>query len=107
MVTGSPGGASIINYVAKTLIATLQDGLGPQEAIGLANIGSRNGPTELERGRVEGALVDALEARGHQTRQIEATSGVQSIVWRCDRGGGGCAWVGAADPRREGTARGH
>jgi len=107
MVTGSPGGAAIINYVAKTLIATLQDGLDPREAIGLANIGSRNGPTELERGRVEGALVNALEARGHQTRLIEATSGVQSIIWRCGGGGSGCAWVGAADPRREGTARGH
>jgi gamma-glutamyltranspeptidase/glutathione hydrolase len=107
MVTGSPGGASIINYVAKTLIATLQDGLDPGQAISLPNIGSRNGPTELERGQVTPALVTALRTRGHETRETEATSGVQSIVLRCPRGEARCAWVGAADPRREGTARGH
>ena len=121
MVTGSPGGSAIINYVAKTLVATLQDGIDPLEAIALPNIGSRNGPTELERGRVADGLVEALKARAHPLRQVEATSGVQSIVWRCeadtasDRGAAaasdsaraaGCAWIGAADPRREGTARG-
>ena len=115
MVTGSPGGSQIINYVAKTLVATLQDGLDPQAAIDLPNIGSRNGPTELERGRVSPDLVAVLRARGHETREMALTSGVQSIVRRCigDRQGpgplsddNGCAWVGAADPRREGVARG-
>ena len=121
MVTGSPGGSAIINYVAKTLVATLQDGLDPLQAIALPNIGSRNGPTELERGRVAEGLVAALKARAHPLREVEATSGVQSIVRRCDadapgrRGAAaagdgareaGCAWIGAADPRREGTARG-
>ena len=117
MVTGSPGGAAIINYVAKTLIATLQDGLDPQAAIALPNIGSRNGPTELERGRVAPALIEALKARGHEVRQTEKTSGVQSIVWSCHADTAGqahlpgylpdnCAWLGAADPRREGVARG-
>ena len=121
MVTGSPGGSAIINYVAKSLVATLQDGLDPLQAIALPNIGSRNGPTELERGRVTDGLVEALKARAHPLRQVEATSGVQSIVRRCDadrpgsRGAAaaddgaretGCAWIGAADPRREGTARG-
>ena len=109
MVTGSPGGSAIINYVAKTLVATLQDGLDPLQAIELPNIGSRNGPTELERGRVTDALVEALKARAHPLRMTDATSGVQSIVWRCERGSGvddDCAWVGAADPRREGIARG-
>jgi gamma-glutamyltranspeptidase / glutathione hydrolase len=113
MATGSPGGAAIINYVAKTVVATLQDGLDPLQAIALPNIGSRNGPTELERGRVGDALVAALRARGHAVRMVDATSGVHSIVRRCDNataptagGAPGCVWVGAADPRREGTARG-
>jgi gamma-glutamyltranspeptidase/glutathione hydrolase len=105
MVTGSPGGSAIINYVTKTLIATLNDGLDPLQAIALPNIGSRNGPTELERGRVGDDLVAALKARGHPLRIIEATSGVQSIVRQCS-GEPGCVWIGAADPRREGTARG-
>ncbi len=130
MVTGSPGGSAIINYVAKTLVATLQDGLDPLQAIALPNIGSRNGPTELERDRVDDALLAALKARAHPLRMVEATSGVQSIVRRCtatspttagattsataaasaadprDAAASGCAWIGAADPRREGTARG-
>ena len=105
MVTGSPGGSAIINYVAKTLVATLQDGLDPLQAIALPNVGSRNGPTELEQGRVGDDLVAALKARAHPLRIIEATSGVQSIVRQCP-GGSGCVWTGAADPRREGTARG-
>lgn len=108
MVTGSPGGSTIINYVAKSLIATLQDGLDPQAAITLPNIGSRNGPTELELGRDTAALAAALRGRGHALREADMTSGVQTIVRRC-RGEPfvDCAWVGAADPRREGTVRGN
>ncbi len=112
MVTGSPGGSAIINYVAKTLIATLQDGLDPQQAIDLPNVGSRNGPTELERGRVSAELVRALRARGHEIREIDLTSGIQTIVRRCPVAADGipdrsrCNWIGAADPRREGLALG-
>jgi gamma-glutamyltranspeptidase/glutathione hydrolase len=111
MVTGSPGGSAIINYVAKVLVATLQDGLDPLAAIALPNVGSRNGPTELERGRVTPELVAALRARGHETRETDQTSGVQSIVRRCAApappgASPACEWIGAADPRREGTARG-
>jgi gamma-glutamyltranspeptidase/glutathione hydrolase len=90
MVTGSPGGSSIINYVAKTLVATLQDGLDPLQAIALPNIGSRNGPTELERDRIPAATLEALKARAHELRLVEATSGVQSIVRRCAADAGGC-----------------
>ncbi|MEO6269587.1 MAG: gamma-glutamyltransferase family protein [Lautropia sp.] len=118
MITGSPGGSAIINYVAKVLVATLQDGLDPAAAIALPNMGSRNGPTELEQERVDPALVTALRARGHDTRLMDQTSGVQSIVRRCPgsaaipassaaAAGAGCQWVGAADPRREGTVRGN
>jgi gamma-glutamyltranspeptidase/glutathione hydrolase len=107
MVTGSPGGSTIINYVAKTLVATLQDGLDPTDAISLPNIGSRNGPTELERGLITPGLAQALTDRGHAIREVDMTSGVQTLVWRCDEKlTPACAWLGAADPRREGTARG-
>jgi gamma-glutamyltranspeptidase/glutathione hydrolase len=49
-VVGSPGGSQIIPYVAKTIIALLDWRLDPQQAVDLANFGSRNGPTEVERG---------------------------------------------------------
>src|SRR5690606_1748104 len=50
LVIGSPGGSRIINYVLEALIAVLDWNLDVQAAIDLAHVGSRNGPTELERG---------------------------------------------------------
>jgi gamma-glutamyltranspeptidase/glutathione hydrolase len=100
MTLGSPGGSDIINYVGKVLIGTLDWGLDVQAALTLPNVGSRNGPTELEAGRVDAALGTALEARGHEVRYVDKTSGVQAIE-RTPTG-----WFGGADPRREGTARG-
>ncbi|WP_370651483.1 gamma-glutamyltransferase family protein [Luteitalea sp. TBR-22] len=100
MTLGSPGGSAIINYVGKVLLATLDWGLDVQQAIALPNVGSRNGPTELEAGRVDPALGPALEARGHEVRLLDQTSGLQAI----ERTATG--WFGGADPRREGIARG-
>ncbi|MEC4718629.1 gamma-glutamyltransferase [Noviherbaspirillum sp. CPCC 100848] len=104
MSIGSPGGSAIINYVAKTLIGTLDWGLDMQQAISLPNFGSRNGPTELEQGRVDAAVIDQLKARGHNVRLVEQTSGLQGIM-RMKRHGEDI-WFGGADPRREGIARG-
>jgi gamma-glutamyltranspeptidase / glutathione hydrolase len=100
MVAGSPGGSAIINYVAKTLIGVLDWGLDPQAAIDLPNVGSRNGPTELEKDTPAVALEPKLRALGHDIRVLKQTSGLQAIVRT--RGG----WIGGADPRREGTAEG-
>ncbi|MGN6389041.1 MAG: gamma-glutamyltransferase [Burkholderiaceae bacterium] len=102
--TGSPGGSMIINYVAKVLIGTLDWGLDVQKAIDLPNFGSRNGPTELEQGRVSDALVAALKAKGHNVRLMEQTSGLQGIM-RIRRDGEN-VWFGGADPRREGVVEG-
>jgi gamma-glutamyltranspeptidase/glutathione hydrolase len=100
MSIGSPGGSAIINYVAKTVVASLDWGLDLQRAITLPNFGSRNGPTELEAARSSEELADALRRRGHAVNRIVQTSGAQGI----QRDGGG--WFGAADPRREGIAAG-
>ncbi|MDZ7651301.1 MAG: gamma-glutamyltransferase [Burkholderiaceae bacterium] len=102
---GSPGGSQIINYVAKTVVGVLDWNLDIQQAVALANFGSRNGPTEVEEGRASAALVDGLKARGHEVRIAPMTSGVQGIV-RLRDGPGGARWAGGADPRREGIALG-
>jgi len=99
-VVGSPGGPLIINYVAQALVAMLDWGMDAQQAVGLGHFGSRNGPTELERGTEAAALADGLRLLGHEVRVMDMTSGLHAI----ERVPGG--WRGAADPRREGNARG-
>ncbi|MGL6232365.1 gamma-glutamyltransferase [Aeromonas rivipollensis] len=100
MSLGSPGGSAIINYVGKALLGTQDWGLNLQQAIDLPNFGSRNGPTELELGRTPESVIQGLKARGHEIVLSEQTSGLQGV----QRNAGG--WFGAADPRREGVARG-
>jgi gamma-glutamyltranspeptidase/glutathione hydrolase len=100
LVIGSPGGSRIINYVLKALVAVLDWHMDVQAAIDLPNMGSRNGPTELERGTPAEALEAALAAMGHPVRVLDMTSGLHGIL-RTPHG-----WSGGADPRREGVARG-
>jgi gamma-glutamyltranspeptidase / glutathione hydrolase len=102
---GSPGGSQIIGYVAKTLVGVLDWNLDIQQAIALPNFGSRNGPTEVEKGRISDTVVDGLKARGHDVREIDMASGLQGIV-RVRLPDGRLGWAGGADPRREGVALG-
>lgn len=101
---GSPGGSAIINYVGKTLIGMMDWGLNVQQAINLPNIGSRNGPTELEQGRVPDSLITQLKAKGHEVEVMEQTSGLHGIMRLSVHGEE--VWFGGADPRREGVAKG-
>jgi gamma-glutamyltranspeptidase/glutathione hydrolase len=100
LIVGSPGGSAIINYVAKALVGVLDWKLDIQQAIELPNFGSRNGPTQIERGSRYEALAPALTERGHDLRLMELESGLHGI----ERVPGG--WRGGADPRREGVVRG-
>ena len=102
---GSPGGSQIIEYVAKSTIGLLDWNLDAQQAINLPNFGSRNGPTELERGQFSPALIQALKAKGHEVNEIDMTSGTQAIV-RARDAQGNVSLTGGADPRREGEALG-
>ena len=100
MVIGSPGGHSIINYVALTLVNVLDWNMDIQKAIDAPRTGSRNGPTELERGTRLERLAPELERMRHAVRIRPEASGLHGIV-RTPSG-----WTGGADPRREGVALG-
>lgn len=100
MTAGSPGGAVIIHYTAKTLYGVLNWGLNVQQAINLPNFGSLNGPTLLEKERFPAATMQALRARGHEVREQDMSSGLQGIQ-RTATG-----FFGGADPRREGIVMG-
>jgi gamma-glutamyltranspeptidase/glutathione hydrolase len=100
LVAGSPGGHAIINYVARVVVAALDWEMGLQEALDAPHFGSRNGPTEVESGTSAERLRAPLRALGHEVRANEMTSGVHAIRRVGEQ------WIGAADPRREGIARG-
>lgn len=100
MTGGSPGGAVIIHYTGKLLIGTLQWGLNTQQAINLPNFGSLNGPTMLEEKRFPEQTLKALQARGHEVREMPLPSGLQAIEVTPK------GFFGGADPRREGVVMG-
>ena len=104
MSGGSPGGALIIHYTAKTLHGVLNWGLTPQQAINLPTFGSTNGPSLLEEKKFPPATVEALRTRGAEVREMNMTSGLQAITRANVHGKP--MWLGGADPRREGVVLG-
>ena len=99
MVTGSPGGNSIISYVAKTLVGSLRWGLSAQEAVDHPNIVARGRNVRVETGVADGLeIARMLAALGYPVQEREGeNSGLHMIMVGAD------GLEGAADPRREGT----
>ena len=98
---GSPGGSSIIGFVAQSVIAMLDWGLDAQAALSLPRHVNRNSATDLEAGTALEEIAPALEALGHEVRIRPMVSGLHAIR-RVDG-----MLEGGADPRREGIALGH
>jgi len=99
MVTGSPGGNSIISYVAKTLVGSLRWGLSAQEAVNHPNIVARGLNVRVETGVANGPeIARMLAAQGYPVQEREGeNSGLHVIMVGAD------GLEGAADPRREGV----
>ena len=101
LLIGSPGGSRIINYVAKSIIAILDWGMDPQDAIATGHFLHRNGKTlDLEAGTRAAGFREALQAKGHTVKVRDLNSGLHAILIEDGR------LIGAADPRREGIAMG-
>lgn len=101
MVTGSPGGNSIVAYVSKTLIGVLDWDLTAQQAIDLPNVIARGESVGVEIDVENGqAWADTLSEMGYKVEERTGeNSGLHVIVVRED------GLEGGADPRREGVAR--
>ena len=107
---GSPGGSVIIQFVVKTLIAMLDWGLDPQQAVSMIDFGSANTPVSNVGGEHplvdtadDGAndpLVQGLRQRGEQVSVADQSSGLSALRRE------GSGWIGGADPRREGAVMG-
>ena len=98
---GSPGGAAIIHYTARTLAAMRDWGLNAQEALSLPHAITLGGDVYLEEGRFHEEIIESLRERGHNVSERELTSGLQAIR-RLEDG----TLFGGADPRREGGVMG-
>lgn len=98
---GSPGGAAIIHYTAKTIVGMLQWNLNAQEAINLPNFVNYNSSASvLEEGYFPNQTIEKLTSMGHTISTQSLTSGIQAIQVT------ETGYFGGADPRREGVVKG-
>ncbi|GLK49302.1 gamma-glutamyltransferase [Brevundimonas intermedia] len=96
---GSPGGSSILAYVAKALVGIIDWDLPVQAAINLPNLVVRGDMVGADTALIAPDIRDALAAAGIRVApNTTETSGIQGAMWRNGR------WDGGADPRREGVA---
>lgn len=102
MVVGSPGGARIIAYVVKTIIAVLDWNMHIHEAVNAPNFTKMNNILELEENSHFADYKIDLEKRGHQVKIRDLTSGIHAIY--IDRKNDEI--IAGIDKRRDGTASG-
>jgi gamma-glutamyltranspeptidase/glutathione hydrolase len=101
LLIGSPGGSRIINYVAKSIVAILDWDMDPQDALETGHFTHRNGKTlDLEQYTSATDFAELLKEKGHTVKARNLNSGLHAIVIKDG------LLIGAADPRREGTALG-
>ncbi len=98
MAIGSPGGRSIIGYVAKVLFETLVLNNELEEAVGSSHIVDSGSRLKIEDS-ADKNLINALNALKHPVTTGAQTSGLHVIQRNKTK-----AWDGVADPRREGVA---
>ncbi len=104
MVTGTPGGSTIITTVFQTISNVLDYGMSVSQAVDAPRVHHQHLPDQIfyEKGGLDPATVDSLEAMGHAVVERAGTSGdVQMIVVE---DGLLTAW---SDPRRGGRAMGY
>jgi gamma-glutamyltranspeptidase/glutathione hydrolase len=100
LVVGSPGGARIIAYVARTLMRVLDGGMDIAAAVARPHVATTGTIAEFERGTDVEVLAERLQALGHKVQVRELNSGLHGIQITED------TLIGGADPRREGVAMG-
>ncbi|MCE7795162.1 gamma-glutamyltransferase [Sphingobium sufflavum] len=97
-VVGAAGGRTIIMQVAKAIIARLDWGLSPRDAIGLGLVFFNRDSVILEQGGGLDALKAPLEAMGHTVAIAPLGLKANAAARTPTR------WEGGADPRSPGVA---
>ncbi len=100
---GAAGGPKIISAVLQELVAMLDLGKTPAEAVAMPRIHQQWSPNELYvEAKLAPELKTALAARGHNITELPVASVSQIVARSRD----GKSFIGAADPRARGTATG-
>jgi gamma-glutamyltranspeptidase/glutathione hydrolase len=103
LALGAAGGPKIISQVVLELVGMLDLGMTPAEALAQPRIHHQWSPNELMVEKTLPAnLRTDLKARGHMVKEVPYM-GVSQIV---GRSADGKSFLGAADPRGQGTAAG-
>jgi len=97
-VVGAAGGKTIIMQVTKAIIARLDWGMEPRDALGLGLIYFNQDGVILEDGTSLPALKPAMEKLGNKVTIAKLGLKANAAAWD------GTKWVGAADPRSVGVA---
>jgi gamma-glutamyltranspeptidase/glutathione hydrolase len=94
MVTGSPGGRSIIGTVLQTIVNVVDFGMNAQEAVDAGRFYHEWLPDEItyERSALSAVTIRALEGKKHRLREIRSQGVAEVIVFDAARNGseGGC-----------------
>jgi gamma-glutamyltranspeptidase / glutathione hydrolase len=104
LITGSPGGPTIITTVAQIVSNVVDFGMDAALATIAPRLHNQHLPDviEYERQGLQPSVVEALRALGHNVQERGGYQGdTQTILLRPDG-----AWEGVADPRRGGVAAG-
>jgi gamma-glutamyltranspeptidase/glutathione hydrolase len=103
MVVGAPGGGRIPATIAQNIVYALDLGLDPMEAVRLPRLlpAAASPRVELEHG-FSPVVLERIRAAGWApTPESAGYARIYMIVRAGDR------WIGVADPRHDGEARGY
>jgi len=105
MITGSPGGRTIINTVLNVVINVIDFRMDIQDAVDSKRMDHEWMPDflSLEKGAVPEAVIERLKAMGHNVKEIRSQGDSHSIFIDPVTG----MYYGAADKRSKGCAVGY
>jgi gamma-glutamyltranspeptidase/glutathione hydrolase len=104
MVLGTPGGPRIITSVLQVISNVLDHGMSLADAVAAPRVHHQSLPDEIvfEPGGLLPGIISRLQAMGHTLTERAAYSGEIAAIQRVRDG-----WIGVADPRVDGAARGY
>ena len=105
LVTGTPGGSTIITTIFQIVSNHIDFGLPVRTSVDAPRFHHQNLPDEIryEQGGLEAGTIETLRRMGHEVSEREGTSGDVESIWIAPDG----TRYGAADRRRDGSALGY